>query len=154
ALFDAASHLLFHSAKTYGIAVDYGTSGCIEIGPYGLAFYHGAGNGHGLLSAANEGVSSNSVVFGCFASPPCTYALASTSENFPGGGGSDTVAVITNPGGTGSSCPWTATSNASWITITSGPGGKGNASVSFTVAANTGAARQGTMTIAGLTFTV
>jgi hypothetical protein len=45
-------------------------------------------------------------------------------------------------------------SNASWITVTAGASGTGNGSVGYTVAANTGAARSGTMTIAGQTFTV
>ena len=51
-------------------------------------------------------------------------------------------------------CQWTATSGATWITITSGAAGTGNGTVSFTVANNTGAARTGTLTIAGRAFTV
>ncbi|MBP6821374.1 MAG: BACON domain-containing protein, partial [Acidobacteria bacterium] len=49
---------------------------------------------------------------------------------------------------------WTATSNAAWITITSGTSGTGNGTVNYSVATNTGAIRSGTMTIAGQTFTV
>ena len=46
-------------------------------------------------------------------------------------------------------------SNATFITITAGSSGTGNGTVSYSVAANTGtASRNGTMTIAGLTFTV
>ena len=54
-------------------------------------------------------------------------------------------------------CAWTAvsnTTNPTWLTITSGASGSGNGSVTFTVAANTGAQRMGTLTIAGQTFTV
>jgi hypothetical protein len=40
------------------------------------------------------------------------------------------------------------------LSITSGANGTGNSSVGFTVAANSGPARQGTLTIAGRTFTV
>jgi hypothetical protein len=49
---------------------------------------------------------------------------------------------------------WSATSNASWITITDGATGSGGGTVSFSVTANSGAARVGTLTIGGLSFTV
>jgi hypothetical protein len=45
-------------------------------------------------------------------------------------------------------------SNAPWLTVTSGATGTGNGSVGISVAANTGAARTGTVTIAGQAFTV
>jgi hypothetical protein len=45
-------------------------------------------------------------------------------------------------------------SNDSFITLTSGNSGSGNGTVNYSVAANPGAARTGTMTIAGHTFTV
>jgi hypothetical protein len=45
-------------------------------------------------------------------------------------------------------------SNAGWITVSSGANGSGNGTVTFTVAANTGAARTGALTIAGQTYTV
>jgi hypothetical protein len=61
----------------------------------------------------------------------------------------NTVAVSTATG-----CPWTTTSHASWLTITSGASGTGNGSVVFNVAANAGPARTGTLTIGGQTFTV
>jgi hypothetical protein len=78
----------------------------------------------------------------------CTYALGADSASIVATGGSGSVSVA-------SSCAWTATSNASWISITSGASGSGNGSVFYTVAANTGAAaRTGTLTIAGKTFTV
>ncbi len=52
-------------------------------------------------------------------------------------------------------CPWTAQSNAAWVTITSGSSGSGNGTVGYTVAANSSSApRSGTLTIAGETFTV
>ena len=65
------------------------------------------------------------------------------------GSGGGTV-TVTN----GASCAWTATSNATWITIASGASGTGNGTVTFSVAANSGVARTGTLTIAGGTFTV
>ena len=79
----------------------------------------------------------------------CTYALSATSASFAEAGGSGSVNVTSVAG-----CPWTATSNASWITINSGTPGSGNGTLNFTVAANTGLARTGTITVAGQTFTV
>ena len=51
-------------------------------------------------------------------------------------------------------CMWTAGSNDGVVTITSGATGDGSGSVNFTIAANTGPQRTGTLTIAGQTFTV
>lgn len=54
-----------------------------------------------------------------------------------------------------SGCGWTAVSNVSWITITSGSSGSGNGTVGYSVAANSSTSpRQGTLIIAGRTFTV
>ena len=49
---------------------------------------------------------------------------------------------------------WAANSNAPWITVTSGASGDGSGAVGFSVAANPGAARMGTITIAGQAFTI
>ncbi|KJR41010.1 protein of unknown function DUF1566 [Candidatus Magnetoovum chiemensis] len=54
----------------------------------------------------------------------------------------------------GSSCAWTATSNDSWITVTSGASGTGSGTVGYTVSANTGRLRVGTISIESETFTV
>ncbi|MFO0451573.1 MAG: BACON domain-containing protein [Pseudomonadota bacterium] len=49
---------------------------------------------------------------------------------------------------------WTATSNTSWLTITGGGSGRGNGTVTYSVAANAGSDRAGTLSIGGRTFTV
>jgi hypothetical protein len=80
----------------------------------------------------------------------CTFSISPTSSSQPAGGGTGSVSVTTGAG-----CAWTAVSNATFITITSGSSGSGNGTVNYSVAANTGtASRNGTMTIAGQTFTV
>jgi hypothetical protein len=79
----------------------------------------------------------------------CSFMLGSMSQNFTAPGGSSSVSVTATTG-----CGWTAVSNDAFITVDSGTPGSGNGSVGYTVAANTGPARMGTMTIAGLTFTV
>jgi all-beta uncharacterized protein/BACON domain-containing protein len=81
--------------------------------------------------------------------PACTYTLSSTSQNIDATGGAGSTGLSTQAG-----CQWTASSNASWITVTSGASGTGNGSVGFTIAGNTGAARTGTLTIGGRTYTV
>ena len=82
--------------------------------------------------------------------PPCTFSISPTSRNSAAAGGSGEVAVT---GGSG--CSWTASSNESWVRITAGASGTGNGNVAYTIDANTSAAaRTGTMTIAGRTFTV
>lgn len=81
----------------------------------------------------------------------CTYAIDPVSQSFSAAGGQGAVNVSVKSG-----CTWNATSNApSWLTVTAGANGNGNGVVNYTVAANSGdTPRNGTMTIAGKTFTV
>jgi photosystem II stability/assembly factor-like uncharacterized protein len=84
------------------------------------------------------------------AATPCSFSISPTTRNFPASGGNNSVSV-TAPAG----CNWTAVSNASFITITSGASGSGNGTVNYSVSANSSTTpRSGTMTIAGLIFTV
>jgi hypothetical protein len=79
----------------------------------------------------------------------CTYSISPTTSAIAASGGTGTVAVSA-----GSGCAWTASSGAGWVTVSSGASGSGNGSVTFSVAANTGGARSGSVTIAGQTLTV
>jgi hypothetical protein len=79
----------------------------------------------------------------------CAFALAQTNQSVPAQGGAGSVGITA-----GAACPWSAVSNADWITITGGSSGTGAGSVAFSVAPNTGPARSGTLTIAGQAFTV
>jgi hypothetical protein len=83
------------------------------------------------------------------AGPICTYSIFPQSQGFTSSGGTGGVSVTAGAG-----CGWTAGSNASFLTITSGSSGSGNGTVNYSVASNSGAFRSGTLTIAGLTFTV
>jgi hypothetical protein len=116
----------------------------------------GAGNGTVRFTAtANTGAARTAVItaagqaFTVSQAAGCSYSLSSTSAGVPGAGASGTVGVTAGGG-----CTWTAASNAGWINITGGSRGTGDGTVSFTAAAQTGAARTGTLTIAGLTFTI
>ena len=82
------------------------------------------------------------------ATDTCSYTVTHTSAAF-GLGGTGTVQVIAPSG-----CAWTAASNAEWLSV-SPTAGSGNRTVSYTVAENpTDSSRTGTITIAGVTFTV
>jgi hypothetical protein len=78
--------------------------------------------------------------------PPasCTYTVATSGGPFPPAGGTGTATVVASA----PSCPWSAVSNTSWITISSGLTGTGSGTVTFAVASAT-AGRTGTLTVAG-----
>jgi hypothetical protein len=77
----------------------------------------------------------------------CRVSLSASTQAFIADGGTGVV-TVTAP------CAWTASSDASFLTLTSSNTGTGNGSVSFRVAANTGPARDGTLRIGSEVFTV
>jgi hypothetical protein len=79
----------------------------------------------------------------------CSYSITPTTSNFSASSNADNVSVTANAG-----CAWTATSNDNWLTVTSGGSGTGNGATNYLVAANSGPARTGTLTVAGQTVTV
>ena len=80
-----------------------------------------------------------------------TFSLNPTSNSVPATAGNGAVGVTVSVG----SPAWTAASNADWLTVTNGPNYTGNATVNYSFAANaSNDPRQGTLTIAGQTFTV
>ena len=62
----------------------------------------------------------------------CTYTISKSAQNFPETGGNDLAQITTSTG-----CSWTATSDQSWLLITSGSSGNGSSNVSFSASANT-----------------
>lgn len=99
----------------------------------------------------------------------CTYTVSPLTQSAPASGGAFTTSVMTTGG-----CQWTASSNVPWITITSslapnpnerffagrelsikhGTAGTGNGTVGYSVAANTGPPRTGTIFAAGELVTI
>jgi Viral BACON domain/Putative binding domain, N-terminal len=80
----------------------------------------------------------------------CTYELSPGSAAFlkDAAAGSFTVAAPAD-------CSWTASSNASWLVVTSGNQGSGNGTVSYTVARNVDVAeRNAAIAVADRRFTV
>jgi Putative binding domain, N-terminal len=84
-------------------------------------------------------------------SATCQFSISPARLTFARDGGTGMVAVTASAG-----CAWTAESNASWITVTAGTPGTGDGTVTFSVAPYTGKPknRNGTITIAGQTFSV
>ena len=82
----------------------------------------------------------------------CSYTIDPTSVSLTALGGAGTITVNASLAG----CAWTATSNdPGWIQVTSGASGTGSGAVNIAVLANTTAInRVGTVTVAGLPFTV
>jgi all-beta uncharacterized protein/BACON domain-containing protein len=122
------------------------TSGASVTGPGSVAFAIAANTGaarSGTLTIAGQTFTVNQD------GAPCSFAISPNSQNVGAAGGTGSATVTAAAG-----CAWTATSNASWIVVSSGASGTGNGPVGFTVGANTGASRTGTLTIAGQTFTV
>jgi hypothetical protein len=108
-----------------------------------------------VLPSANMGSRTLSLTiagnnFSITESGVCTFSLSSTSVNLPASSGTGMVGLTASGGG----CPWTASSNVPWLAITAGSSGTGSGTVTYSIAANTGAPRSGTLTIGGQTFTV
>jgi hypothetical protein len=117
-----------------------------------------SGSGDGTVrftAAANSGPSRSGAItaagqtFTVTQGNGCSYSLSAPGQSLPAAGGTGSVNVTT-----GNGCAWTATSNAAWLSITSGASGSGGGTVGFSAPAQTGPARTGTLTIAGRTFTV
>jgi hypothetical protein len=84
------------------------------------------------------------------ATPTCTPVLSRLYGYGEANGDSTLILLTVGPG-----CSWTATSNVPWMTIESAASGSGNAAIVYHKTANTSTStRVGTLTIAGLTYTV
>ncbi|MGB8511033.1 MAG: M36 family metallopeptidase [Pyrinomonadaceae bacterium] len=111
-----------------------------------------ARHGMGVSAVGNDGTThtaATNVPSDC-GGGTCTFSISPTSASVAAGGATGSVSVTAGAG-----CNWTAVSNASFITITSGASGTGSGTVGYSVSANTAStSRTGTATIAGQTFTV
>jgi hypothetical protein len=118
----------------------------------------GSGTGNGAVqftAAANTGPARSGTLtiagrtFTVNQAGACAFGISPQQQPVAAAGGSVNVTVTTTAG-----CPWTAASNAPWISITQGASGTGSGAVTLSVASTAGPARNGTATIAGNTFTV
>jgi YVTN family beta-propeller protein len=80
----------------------------------------------------------------------CSFSISPGSVTLGSTGGTGTV-TVTAPSG----CLWSAVSNSSFLSVTSGASGNGTGTVGYSAAPNTGTSSEtGTLTIASQTFTV
>ncbi len=102
-----------------------------------------------LTNAANatiaNGVGTGTILNDDF----CSYTITPGNLIIEAAGGNFTLSVFTQTG-----CAYTAETADSFISITAGANGNGNGTVSFTVAANSGAARPGRIFIAGQAISI
>lgn len=116
----------------------------------------GQGNGQLTFSvAANSGVARTGAVLigeqsiNVSQDAVCAFTVNPTAHSNLAASASSRTSTVA----TGAGCTWGSSTTTPWITVTAGSGtGSGNAS--FNVAANTGLARNGTVTIAGRAVTV
>lgn len=81
----------------------------------------------------------------------CAYSLSPATRTHGPGLVSNSITLAAN----GSGCPWSASANAPWITLTASTNGLGSASVDYQVAANpTLDWRTGVVMVAGQAFTL
>lgn len=80
----------------------------------------------------------------------CNYVLNPTNAQLGATAAVNNTFGVAAPAG----CQWTAATNDNWINITGGINGAGNGTVTYSLNANTGAARNGTITVQGQNFTV
>src|ERR1700692_3447535 len=74
-------------------------------------------------------------------SSACSYGLSPSTQQVPMGGGTFATTMTTTP-----ACSWTATADVSWIVINSGSSGMTTGPIAYSVPANSGAVRRGTIT--------
>ncbi|HEV2041612.1 MAG TPA: choice-of-anchor D domain-containing protein, partial [Casimicrobiaceae bacterium] len=79
----------------------------------------------------------------------CTYALSPTSVSFGASAGSASFSVTAGTG-----CAWNTAVSGSWLTIGAGSGTTDSGTLNYSVAANGGLARAGTIIVGGKVFTV
>ena len=127
------------------IHITGGTSGTGS----GTVSYSVNANGNSNSRTGTISVAGKTFAISQAGTPSCTYSISPTSATYGASGGDGSVSVSTTAG-----CTWSASSNKSWIHLTSGSSGTGSGNVNYSVDANSGNSRTGTLTIAGRTFTV
>ncbi len=129
-------------AAFLGISSGSAGTGSGSVG-YTVAANTAASPRSGALTIAGQTFTVNQ------AAAPCSYSISPATASAPAAGGSASVALTATTG-----CAWVASSNAGFISITSGLSGSGSTIITYNVNANGVSARSGTLTIANQTFTV
>jgi len=113
--------------------------------PIGIAANPDPASRSGTLTVAGQTVTVNQDP------APCTFSLSDTTLSIVAAGDDKTIHVTASS----ASCAWTASSDMSWMTITSGATGTGSGDVVVHFDANPDTSpRTGTLTIGGHTVSV
>src|SRR5215510_2952702 len=103
-----------------------------------------------LASSAASCHSAQTSVTGPTADAKCQVNATSTPQSFTASGGTGAVSIAT-----ARDCTWTITTTAYWLTLSGERSGQGEASVSYTVAANpVPTARSGSIVVSSQTVAV
>ena len=103
-----------------------------------------------LASAAASCHSAQTSVTGPTADDKCQVTATSTPQSFTANGGNGAVAIAT-----ARDCTWTIATTANWLTLGGDRSGQGEASISYTVAANpVPTARSGSIVVSSQTVAV
>src|SRR5688500_13465391 len=86
-----------------------------------------------VMGVGSSGTASSGLSNPIIMTVSCVAALSPTSASVALGGSRGSVAVTAAIG-----CAWTASTTATWLTVTSGDLGSGNGTVEYTAAANSG----------------
>src|SRR5581483_1780863 len=139
---------LFLSAQSYNTSVRKVDSNGIISTVWPSSFYTSSALAADAAGNLYVSVYSYNLVYKLTPAPTfCTFSVGPGSIQ-SGAGGPASITVTTAAG-----CGWSATSPLSWVTVNS-PSGTGTGSASFTIAANSGAARSGTVYVAGQAVTI
>jgi hypothetical protein len=136
-------------SKVYTLVANAGSQVSVVVPSLqeGLTYYFAAKS---YDSAGRESAYSNEVPYVVPTASSCTYTISPTSQSIVASGGQGSVNVATQ-----SACTWTATGNASWITLSTPAAKTGSGILAYTVGANTGsAARSAAVTVAGKILTI
>ena len=127
------------------------TSGLSGSGTGSVQYATTANTGAARTATVSIGNQAFTLTQSAAAAPSCSVTVSPLTVSVGSAAGTSTVAIkASSP-----SCPWTAASNTSWITLTSPSSGSGSSQVSFTTAAHTGtSSRSGSLTVAGQTVSV
>jgi hypothetical protein len=141
--------------------VVYSTTGVPSSCSSGTPIYSGANTSYvhtGLTSGtaysyrvcATDGAGNVSTGAIANAMTLCAYSVSPTMAAFGPSGGTGSVDIVTT-----SACAWNASSNVSWIILSSGTSGTGTGAVSYSIEPNPdSSSRSGTITIEGQVLSV
>ncbi len=158
-----ASRSVTTAATSGSVGVTAGT-GCAwtaaSSGSWLTVSSGGRGSGNGTIgynvaantlpSARTATISVGTASFSVTQSGSCSYVLSPTTQTVTAAATTGSVTVTAASG-----CSRTASSSASWLTVTAGATGSGNGTVNYSIAANSSsAARSATLTVGSATLTV